>query len=109
MPPRRCRIGAEPLPVRGAGQVGRQRSDAVAMACEALGRAPQRGLVPVDEQHGCAARQQFTRDRAADAATAAGHERTNAGRRHAVFLCGTPSAIRGTAVSRPRNICPYSQ
>jgi hypothetical protein len=100
------RLAAEPLPVRSAGQVGRQRSDTVAVTRQALGRTLQRGLVPVDEQHGRAARQQFAGDCAADATAATGHQSANAGRLHADFRCGAPAAISGTAVSRPRNMWP---
>ena len=85
-------LGGEAPAVDGAGEVRGERADAFAVARQALGRAAQRRLVAVHEQHRGAAGQQFVGDGAADAAAAAGHQRTHAGRVHADFLC---SAGRG--------------
>ena len=80
--PRRCRSAR-------AGQVRREGADPVAVTRQPQRCARERRRVAIDEQHGRAARQQLVGDRAADAATAAGHQGTDGLRLHAVLLCGS--------------------
>ena len=81
--------GAELRPVDGAGQVGDAVSKTVAMTTNLRGNSgrgcSQSGLVPTDQQHGCATTRQFRGYGATDATARTGDKRNGLVHFHALL------------------------